>query len=314
VDDIMCVWTGGKSELEDFFKDLNNHHNNIDFTLEVGIHELNFLDLNLQLIPAGNNFLKIKFDIYRKSVYTGQTINGHSFHPVSHKHAAYLCMIHRLLTIPLDNNNYKKEVSTIKHIAALNNVTIDVDKIISRKLKSKTTSAITNLSKISNRIKWVRMPFLGNISYKISRLLRNVGYRAAFYSLNTNLKLINSKDKPALNKKSGIYKICCGSCNCVYVGQTGRDLEARILEHQKAVNDSTPQNSAFAKHILDSGHNFQDAKISLLHSSQKGRVMNKLEELEIFKHLHLDDVSLLNHTSYDFFNFLISYMYQPQQE
>jgi len=71
----------------------------------------------------------------------------------------------------------------------------------------------------------------------------------------------------------------------VYIGQTGRDLDVRISEHWKAVVDCAPQDSTFAKHVPENGHNFCNAKTSLLHSSQKGKIMNKLEENEILKHI-----------------------------
>jgi len=66
----------------------------------------------------------------------------------------------------------------------------------------------------------------------------------------------------------------------VYIGQTGKDLDVRISEHWKAVVDCAPQDSTFAKHVPENGHNFCNAK-----TSQKGKIMNKLEENEILKHI-----------------------------
>ena len=49
---------------------------------------------------------------------------------------AYHNLIHRLINIPLSKDNFNREVSNIKHIANLNNIRINIDKIISKKLKT----------------------------------------------------------------------------------------------------------------------------------------------------------------------------------
>jgi len=47
--------------------------------------------------------------------------------------------------------------------------------------------------------------------------------------------------------------------------------------------------SAFAKHILESDYNLENINIATLHISAKGRVMNNLEEMEIYKHKNSTD-------------------------
>ena len=73
-------------------------------------------------------------------------------------------------------------------------------------------------------MKWIRLPFLGNVSYKLSHILRNVGFRVAFYTLSNLNFLARYKDSLPVSQKSGIYRIECGECDSVYIGQTGRNL------------------------------------------------------------------------------------------
>ena len=95
VDDILCVWGGSPSELAQFHTFLNEYHPNLEFTLEVGHARIKFLYLTINLVPEGEE-LTIEFDIFHKPGYIGITIHGSSFHPLSHKNAAYFTMIHRL--------------------------------------------------------------------------------------------------------------------------------------------------------------------------------------------------------------------------
>ena len=62
----------------------------------------------------------LKFNIYRKPTATNHTIHADSHHPYSQKMAAYNSLIHRLLTAPLDNNDFQTELNTIRFIAVSN--------------------------------------------------------------------------------------------------------------------------------------------------------------------------------------------------
>jgi len=62
-----------------------------------------------------------------KPVKVGLTIPGDS---ISQNVAAYLCMIHRLINTPLSKENFSHKVLNIKRIAALNNICINIDKIM----------------------------------------------------------------------------------------------------------------------------------------------------------------------------------------
>lgn len=94
-------------------------------------------------------------------------------------------MIHRAVNVPLSKYNFDKEINTIKYIAQRNNIHIDVDKIAKKKIQAIFRNSISNLSPshIENRNKWIKIPFMGNISYKISKVIRRIGYKPAYYTL-----------------------------------------------------------------------------------------------------------------------------------
>jgi hypothetical protein len=318
VDDILCIWTGDDASLQGFHEALNQFHPKLKFSLEKGGTSINFLDLKISLVQSPNtNSLQLDFDIYRKPTYTGQTIHGDSLHHCTQKSAAYTAMAHRLASLPLSPQNAKKEIRTITEIANSNNISINVDKIVRRRrraiaLKRATSLGPLNLSP-TEKIRWVRLPFLGRSSLRLARILKNYGYKTAFYSLYTLRHLCNPKDPTLLLQKTGVYKIKCGDCDAVYIGQTGRALGERLAEHDSTENASSPE-SAFARHIIATGHAKTKKAVSLLHYSPKGRVLNKLEEIEIIKEKLENDHILLNDTEHVLFGSFLSYIFNAAHE
>lgn len=137
--------------------------------------------------------------------------------------------------------------------------------------------------------KWRKIPYLGNISIKIARLLEKNDIRPAFYcTKNLGTYIINSKDKADKNQKNGIYKLKCEECSAVYVGQTGRCFKKRITEH------FTRPESAFNRHLLEEKHQTSKENFDILHIVDKGRKMDRLEMLEIKRVLDDHNVETLN--------------------
>ena len=66
-----------------------------------------------------------------------------------------------------------------------------------------------------------------------------------------------------------------------------------MLEHINDEGDS----SAFAKHCINLGHDITASKMSVLHHVTKGRLLNRLEEVETFRALHRNNQALLNDMS-----------------
>lgn len=109
MDDIIVCFNGTTRELERF---INSLHPNIKFTSEIEEHNsINFLDVT---ITRNNN--KLNFSIFHIPTHT-ITIYNTSFHPFQHNLAADNSMVHRLLSIPMSDESFNKELIIIKQIA-----------------------------------------------------------------------------------------------------------------------------------------------------------------------------------------------------
>ena len=47
-----------------------------------------------------------------------------------------------------------------------------------------------------------------------------------------------------------VYEVPCKDCDLVYVGQTKRNLNSRLKEHQRAIKQQKPENSALYEHVI----------------------------------------------------------------
>ena len=47
-----------------------------------------------------------------------------------------------------------------------------------------------------------------------------------------------------------VFEVPCKDCDFVFVGQTKRDLNSRLKEHQKAIKQQKPENSALCEHVI----------------------------------------------------------------
>jgi hypothetical protein len=77
-------------------------------------------------------------------------------------------------------------------------------------------------------------------------------------------------------KTSGMYSIPC-ECDQVYIGQTGRSIEARIKEHRRHIRLGHPEQSAVAEHSMNHEHHilFQDTRIISTKSGYMDRLVRE---------------------------------------
>jgi hypothetical protein len=198
--------------------------------------------------------------------------------------AAFHSMVHRAINIPMDIENFNEEINTIKNLAKLNGFSIDIINNIIKNKQRKLDIKIATKLKLQNQIenKWASIKFLGPISFKISKILNELGIKVGFKTKNTIFNTIKKIDKP-INKlgKSGVYKLTCQTCEGSYVGQSGRKIIERIKEHEAAWRNQKKGHSSFADHLIEYDHQFNPDCIDLIHECNKGYKLNLLETLEI---------------------------------
>lgn len=283
VDDIITCFVGTDRQLQSFFKYINSLHPNIKFTLETEQNNsINFLDLTITKV---NN--KHEFSIFHKPSHTDITIHNSSSHPYTHKVSAYNSFIHRLINIPLSEENYNKELNIIKQIAVNNGYQAKmIDDIITKKQYNKAIKlAYPCYPKNDSGFK--TLTYNGKITHKVSKYLRKRNIRIAFKTNNKLGKLIkNNKTKNKKENKCGVYKLKCGSCPKIYIGQTGRSFDKRIKEHRNSYLKKHTD-SHYALHLNNQQHTF-DNNFEILHQENKSLKLNLLESMEINKYKKRD--------------------------
>lgn len=278
VDDTFIIFDGTLRQVDSFKNFLNGINKNIQFTIETE-HEntINFLDLTLT-----RRMDTLKFNIYRKPTATSHTIHADSHHPYSQKMAAYNSLIHRLLTVPLDNNDFQAELNTIRFIAVSNGYSSSIiDKLLKKHIDIQRKPRSHN----ETQKKFISAKYTYVMPKILSSVMNSIGYTMSFRTNNKLINILRPKMPLPIEEKTGIYKLICNDCNCFYIGQTGRGFYKRFREHipKKTYNHNYIK-SNYTRHLTLHNHNYTDFKSNLvpLHICNKGRFMNALEELEIY--------------------------------
>ena len=156
-------------------------------------------------LPVTKHIDKLKFNIYRKPATTDVTIPVDSHHPFLQKMAAFNYFIHRLLTVPLDDEDFNDELNTIKYIAQANGYNSSLIDNLLRKQKHKLSKP--RIEKDTKTI-FISTTYT-NIMPKILTSVLNNNNRTVIFKTNNNLMNIHhNKITIPLEKKTGVYKMC----------------------------------------------------------------------------------------------------------
>ncbi|UYV70907.1 hypothetical protein LAZ67_8001073, partial [Cordylochernes scorpioides] len=116
------------------------------------------------------------------------------------------------------------------------------------------------------------IPYIREVDNEISRILKKCKYNI-WYSTGTKREFLTRnnimKDNIGTSKPNNvIYGIKCTECDKIYVGETGRNLETRIKEHQQGLLERRAL-SKIGEHALFSGHRPDWNDIEIFHRNIK---------------------------------------------
>ena len=121
--------------------------------------------------------------------------------------------------------------------------------------------------------------FAEQVKKQCARVTPDIKINFAFRKINTLksifLLLQKGEDQNRADSKI-IYKIQCENCDSVYIGETARDKQTRIKEHQNNLK-KMDHNSKIFQHVYKNSHsmNFNDVKILSYESDWKRRIIKE---------------------------------------
>ncbi|XP_069122180.1 uncharacterized protein [Argopecten irradians] len=108
LDDILIIWTHSRSDFDDFFETLNNHHPCIKLNATISNDSIDFLDTTVFKGPNFDKTGKLDIKVFFKPTDSHQLLHKKSFHP---KHSfkgiikSQIIRFHRICTRESDFNN-----------------------------------------------------------------------------------------------------------------------------------------------------------------------------------------------------------------
>lgn len=225
---------------------MNSVEPSIQFTVEQEENGcLPFLDVLLRRTDNG-----LAFSVHRKATHTGQYLNFASCHPVGHKTSVVSSLVTRAKRICTGEEQLERELKKIRQELSQNGYPRKFTKKIEQRILSPAEDAPRRTFHSRAAI-----PYVAGVSEALSRVFSNYDLRVAHVPCaKLRGKLVNAKDKLPKEKYPGvIYKIPCGDCDCVYVGETGK-FPRRLKEHQRDVNKKNVTANALAEHVETHNH------------------------------------------------------------
>ena len=307
-DILLVVKKDNRNKVLDTF---NNYHPKIKFTLETeNDNKISFLDLEITRIE--DNYILTNW--YRKKTFSGRYLNFHSHHPLSQKRAIIYSLVDKVFNLS-NPSFHEKNFKLIKKFLIANDYP---KKFIEHHLnkrknfinkKAQYTSPVEKTSQKFKNKKFFILPFHKYITPKLNKLFKNsdsISIKKTTNKLNHIIKL--GKDKIETLKKSNIvYKINCKNCTANYIGQSKRNLEFRVQEHKRDVNNKK-KTSALANHVINTSHTIDIKNIKvidqeknyrkrifseMLHIHNNSNTMNKMEDTKNLKMVYKNTLNLL---------------------
>nr|XP_054766136.1 uncharacterized protein LOC129273118 [Lytechinus pictus] len=244
VDDTFIVTN--RSTTDCLLNYVNAQQSSIRFTMETeDNNRIAFLDNIVHRDSEGG----LTTTLYRKHTHTDQYLAYDSHHPLSIKRGVVKCLYDRASRIVLKPQCTAAEKQRIASALVSNDY---LRSFLNRVTKGKNGADKEFVQYKST----VVLPFVDSISRQLRRHLEKHSIRTVFKSDTTIRKqLVRPKD-PVLPGRldSVVYKRPCGACDKVYIGETGRPVSERMLEHRRDVKHRRIDSSAVAEHAWNADH------------------------------------------------------------
>ena len=252
VDDTFVIQD--TADISDFTDYLNSCDSHIKFTREVETDEkLPFLDTCVHRGEHGRLFT----DIYRKPTHTDQYLDFTSDHPLSTKIGVARTLMARadkLCTTETDKIKEKKHVRDALRRCGYPGWVI-----------RKAETAVPSRQDTGAVKGFATLPYVRGTSEAVGRILNKANIRVAYKPVK-KIKdaIVHPKDPLKKEDRAGVvYRVSCDECDASYIGQTGRKLGDRLVEHRNSTS-RRPESSAVGLHSAETGHQIQWENVEIL--------------------------------------------------
>ena len=272
-----------RNQCDKFFKHINTigkFYRNIQFTKEQEQdNTISFLDVKLSRFNS-----QIKTNIHRKPTQSDRYLNFNSHHPLQVKKSVIKAITNRAFTHINELDSLENEINKLKTILNKNKYP---DKIINdtiQQCKNRQNTNNPNKSEF-DKSQIIAIPYYRGLSERIRDILNPFGIKTVFKRGKTIKNIIYRPNKKQKTKLSNVvYGVNCLDCNAKYIGETSRNHDIRIKEHQRATENNKPNSSDIADHGISEKHkiDFENPEVSYSHRIESSRKF--LESWEIEKH------------------------------
>lgn len=179
----------------------------------------------------------------------------------------------------LIKNNYPKKI-----------INQEIRKTQQTQNQNSGDNLINSTNNTSQRKRYIGVPYIEGTNERIQRILKPFGIILGNKSTNTlKIQLVNVKDKISKdNICNVVYQLLCQGCNVEYVGETGRNLNKRMKEHQRDIVTKKPASQVY-QHVRDTQHQFDFDQCNVLHQNSNLWHRRRLEGY--YTHQHTNTIN-----------------------
>ena len=201
---------------------------------------MNYLDVTTKNSQNGSYDIKV----FRKDAITNVQIKENSCHDKSIRDGVFKGYLRRAKAI-CSPQHLQSEIDFLIDVFISNGYTrVHLEKLITE---------FNRPRRIQNTgvppLQYTSMPYVPGLDGPLKKAFRKAGCKLAFKAPRNLSSILTSKNKPKLpiNSNQGVYFTPTG-CNKGYTGETGKQIDTRNKEHEKAVFEGNVKNDAIAAH------------------------------------------------------------------